>query len=140
MLVDKFFYYLITIPAFALVIYLVLRHQIYKNKKKEYPNEDLAGITFLATIIFSVFCWITDRSVILVTNTDYKVCSIVGPLKYEFQNGEKVRIKKKSLNIIINDSDRTLILESVDYGFSFGPKDVSFINAYTYVTSPHLIS
>jgi len=138
MLISKFIYFLIIVPIFSIVFYVVMRFQTFKNKNEEWRKENLNNIVLGATLAFALLTYFSVKTVYLVKDNGSKTYTVIGPLNYKFQNGEKVRIKKETNTIVINDSNQYLTLESVDYGFSsilYGGKYKSIIKPYTYFSS-----
>ena len=128
MLLSQFIYVcLAPIVIFALV-FVVSRFEGYYKKKKCRESPNVLQIVGAAIVLIPIFGFFFLPRVYIVDDSEYKKRILIGFSSQQLANGERVVVKG---NCVVNNSTRTLYVETIDYMSVSSRNRVEKIRSYS---------
>jgi len=139
---------LLVAPSIAFFVFRTLKYLLLKYNylsRHEMIFEFRWHISIAVSILITFILYLNLTTIYVISDKTYSTYNVVGSLKYKFKNDNEVNIKINTNYTIINDSERSITIESVVYSTSSyiydAPKRYyNVIYSYEYSSIPRVIN
>ena len=138
---------ILILPSIAFGVFQTLESPFNKYKESSIlSNIEVYKylISGVISIILTIILYSNLTTIYIIRSETYNTYYVFGSLDYKFKDNSEVNIKQNSEYILINDSEKKLTLESVDYLKSYTYYNIPtgynhFIYSFSYLAIPRKI-